>query len=375
MDFSWSEEQRAIQGLARQIFEDHCTPERLAEIERASDGLDRELWSALARANLLGVALPEEFGGSSLGILELCLLLEEAGRALAPLPLWPVLCAAALPIAEFGTPDLRRDTLPRIASGELLLSAALSEVGGADSATPRTAAQPEGTRWRLDGEKVCVPAAHAAERILVPARTDAGVDGVRVGVILVDAHAAGAKLEPQTATNREPQFRLVLSGAEVAADAVLGDPREGAGMVRWIEERALVALCALQLGVAQEALRRTAEYTSSRRQFGRPLASFQGVALRAADAYIDIEAMRSTLWQAAWRLSAGLPASRQIAAAKWWACVGGQRVVHTAQHLHGGIGADVSYPIHRYFLWAKQLELTLGGAPQHLAHLGQLLAS
>jgi alkylation response protein AidB-like acyl-CoA dehydrogenase len=141
-----------------------------------------------------------------------------------------------------------------------------------------------------------------------------------------------------------------------------------------MRSRALVALCALQVGVAEEAVRMTAAYTTERKQFDRPLATFQGVALRAADAYIDTEAMRVTMWQAAWRLSAGLDATREVALAKWWAGEGGHRVGHAAQHLHGGMGADVSYPIHRYYLWAKQVDLMLGTTGEHLARLGRLLA-
>ena len=144
--------------------------------------------------------------------------------------------------------------------------------------------------------------------------------------------------------------------------------------MRWTVERARVALAATQLGVAQEALRRTAEYTSQRKQFGRPIGSFQGVALRAADAYIDVDCMRSTLWQALWRLDEGQTAAIEVGVAKWWASRGGQRVVHTAQYLHGGIGADIDYPIHRFFLWAKQLDLCLGGVSAQLSKLGALVA-
>ena len=139
-------------------------------------------------------------------------------------------------------------------------------------------------------------------------------------------------------------------------------------------DRALVGLCATQVGVAEGALRMAADYTSERQQFGRPLSTFQGVALKAADAYIDTEAMRVTLWQAAWRLTAGLDATREVMVAKWWAAEGGQRVVHITQHLHGGMGADVDYPVHRYFLWGKQIEDTLGGASAQLARLGRALA-
>ena len=276
----------------------------------------------------------------------------------------------ALPIAEFGSESQKNRWLSAVISGEIFLSAALTEVAAFDPAQPRVTATRDGAGWRLQGEKICVPAGHLAERILVPART--GDDAL--GVFLLDPASTGVSRERQQTTSREAQVRLVLDGARADADDVLGDPQGGASIVRWIEARALVALCALQLGVAQEALRRTAEYTGIRKQFGRAIGAFQGVSLRAADAYIDVEAMRSTLWQAAWRLDSGLPAAVEVAVAKWWASRGGQRVVHTAQHLHGGIGADIDYPIHRYFLWSKQLDLTLGGAAPQLARLGRLVA-
>jgi alkylation response protein AidB-like acyl-CoA dehydrogenase len=248
-----------------------------------------------------------------------------------------------------------------VADEGAVLTAALVEYASSDPAQPRTRAKRDGDGWRIDGEKHCVPAAQLARAILVPARTAQGV-----GVFLVEPSASGVLLEPQIATHREPEWRLQLSG--VPAVDVLGAP--GAEIAAWIAERASLALAAIQVGVAEEATRRTARYISERKQFGKPIGTFQGAALRAADAWIDVEAMRGVLLQAAWRVSAGRPATAEIAAAKWWAATAGLRVVHTAQHLHGGIGSDVEYPIHRYFLWAKQNELLLGGAHQQLARLG-----
>jgi alkylation response protein AidB-like acyl-CoA dehydrogenase len=138
-------------------------------------------------------------------------------------------------------------------------------------------------------------------------------------------------------------------------------------------QRAVLGLCALQVGVVERALRLTAEYTSKREQFGKPLATFQAVGQRAADAYIDVEAIRWTTWQAAWRLGAGEPAAPEIAIAKFWAAEAGHRVVYAAQHLHGGIGLDLDYPLHRYFLWSKQIELSLGSATRQLERLAMLL--
>lgn len=371
MDFTFSEEQQAIRDLARQILSQRTSDDRSKELDFGSSWFDAELWKELAEANLTALCLPEAAGGSGFGILEACLVLEEVGRHLAHVPLLPTLLLGGAPIAEFGTTEQRKRWLDPVAGSGAVITAALEEAAPDGAWKPRTRAEKDGPNWRLEGEKVCVPAAELAGCILLPARTHSG----EVGVFLLDPSAPGVTLERQITTNREPHGRLVLEGAAVPGEAMLGDLANGASILEWIVERALLGLCATQVGVAEEALRRTAEYTGERKQFDRPLAAFQGVAMRAADAFIDVECMRATLYQAAWRVSAGLPAAREIAVAKWWACRGGQRVVHTAQHLHGGIGSDVDYPIHRFFLWAKQLELALGGASHHLSRLGEMIVA
>ncbi len=370
MDFSFSEDQQALSDLALQIVGDHATHERLKQIEADADWFDRQLWGELARANLLGVALPADCGGSDLGMVELCLLLQAVGRHCAPIPAWPTLVLGALPIAQFGTPRQRQQFLPEVARGDLILTAALADTGSEDPFEPTVTARRDGTRWRLDGIKMCVPAAHLAARILVPART--AVDAV--GVFLLDPNAAGVERERQQTTEGEPQFLLRLSGAAVGPDAVVGDPAAGRHLLKWLVERAVVGLCAMEVGVVERALRMTAEYTSTREQFGKPIAKFQAVAQRAADAFIDVEAIRWTTWEAIWRLAQGLSAEDEIAIAKFWVGEGGHRVVYAAQHLHGGIGVDLDYPLHRSYLWSKQIELTLGPATQHLARLGAALA-
>lgn len=371
MDFAFTEEQEAIRDLARQIFGDHADHERLAALERSDDRIDDALWGELAKANLLGIAVPEEHGGSGMGLMEVALLLEEQGRAASPVPLLATLVLGAMPLARFGTDAQQRAWLPGLATGDVVLTAALEEAAAVDLRRPRVTARADGDAFVLDGEKVCVPAAQRAARILVSARTGAET----LGVFLVDPQQAGVSLERSETTNHEGQAHVALDGVRVDAEGVLGDPNDGAAIVAWIEERALAALCALQVGVTSEALRRTAEYTTIRKQFEKPIGSFQGVSLRAADAYIDLEAMRSTLWQAVWKLDDGQPAAVDVRVAKWWACRGGGRIVHTAQHLHGGIGADVDYPIHRFFVWAKQIDMTLGSAAPQLARLGELLAA
>jgi alkylation response protein AidB-like acyl-CoA dehydrogenase len=369
MDFSFTEEQEALRQLARTIFDDHCGHERLKAVEATPEWFDRTLWSALATANLLGTALPEDVGGSGLGFFELCILLEELGRAVAPVPLWPTLVLGALPVDAFGSAAQRTRLLPGVVAGDTILSAALVENGSDFPGSIATTATRDGSAWRLDGSKTCVPAAHLAARMLVPARS-----GSTVSVFLVDPHAAGVRLERQLTTNGEPQFDVTLAGARVAADDVLGDPAGGGAIVDWICQRAVTGLCAIATGVTDRALRMTAEYTTNRKQFGKPLATFQAVAQRAADAFIWVEGIRWTMWQAAWRLGAGQPATEDIAVAKYWAGEGGHFTTYAAQHLHGGIGLDNDYPLHRYFLWSKQIELSLGAPVQHLARLGAAMA-
>jgi hypothetical protein len=370
MDFSLSEEQQDIQNLARKILEDLSTHERLVKIEASDEGIDRELWRELAGANLLGVGLPEAFGGSELGFAASCVLLQEIGRAVAAVPAIPTLVAGALPVAAFGSDAQKRALLPGVVSGEILLSAALQEAGSDDPTRPTTTASPHDGGWRLEGSKECVPAAHVAARVLVPARTPDG----KVGVFLVATDAEGVALAEQKTTNRERHFELRLEDAPVSRADLLGDLDRGVEILRWVAARTLAACCALQLGVSEKALQMTAEYTRTREQFDRPVGSFQAVHQRAGDAFIDLEAMRLTTWQAVWQLSYGRDANDALAVAKYWAAEGGQRLGYACQHLHGGIGIDVDYPLHRYYLWAKQLELTLGSAPVQLARIGARLA-
>jgi hypothetical protein len=367
MDFGFSEEQEAIRELAQRIVGEHATHERLKVVEREADWFDRELWAKLAEARLLGIAIPEAHGGGGLGLIELCLLLEAVGHAAAPVPVWPTLVLGALPVAAFGSRAQREALLPSVAAGDAVLTAALVEPGSEDPHQASTTARRDGGRWRLDGAKTAVPAAHLATRILVPARTGPG----RVGLFLVDPDHSGVERARQDTTSGEPQFHVSFAGA---SGEPLGDPEAGDALVTWLVERALVGLCAVQAGVVEAALRTTARYTATREQFGKPIATFQAVAQRAADAYIDVEAIRWTMWQAAWRLAADLPAADEVAVAKFWAADGGHRVTYAAQHLHGGIGLDLDYPVHRYFVWSKQIELALGGATPQLVRLGNALA-
>ena len=370
MDFALDETQKAVSDLAKKIFLQRLTPDVLKKIDADETRFHRPLWGELARAGLLGTAIPDRDGGSGHDFLALLALFEQVGAAVAPLPVFPTLALGALPIAEFGSPELRARILPKVATGDVILTAALTEAGSDDPSRPSVAAVREKDVWLLSGTKICVPAAHLAERILVPARTA----DESAGVFLVDPRAPGVTVERQITTTGDPLGEIVLRGVRVNDGDVLGGPERGRDVLGWLVPRATVALCAMELGVVDRALRMTAEYTAQRRQFDRPIATFQAVAQRAADAYIDVEAIRVATWHAAYRLSAGLAAAEAVSIAKYFSCEAGHRVVYAAQHLHGGIGFDLDYPLHRYYLWSKQIELTLGSAVTHLGRLGAELA-
>lgn len=371
MDFTPTEDQQALVGLAREILGDRATTKRLAELEQAGDWLDHDLWSRLAAAGVAGAPLREDVGGGGMGFTELALLLEQVGAHVAPVPLLETVLCAALPIDAFGSPEQRERDLPDVAAGRALLAAALVESGRDDPRRPLTAATPDGDGYRVSGTKTAVPFAGQARRLLVPASL---ADG-QVVLVLVEPGAAGVVVRPQTATNGQPQGEVELTDVAVTAADVLAGPERGAEVLDWLLDRALVGIAATALGVSGRALSMSAEYTTSRVQFGRPIATFQAVGHRLADAYVDVEAMRLTTLQAVWLLDTGLDARTEAAVAKWWAAEGGHRVAHAAQHVHGGVGVDVEYPLSRYFRWSKQLELTLGGATAHLLRLGAHLAA
>lgn len=371
MDFQFSDDQHAIRELAHQIFSDRATDEFLLAFSRGDATYDDTLWQTLAEQGLLGIAVPEETGGSGLGLIELCLVLEEQGRHVAPVPLYASLVLGGLPLAAFGTAGQQQQYLAPMAAGSLKLSAAIAEVGMNPALAGQVSAKREGDGWVLSGSRAVIPDGAVADYILVPAVDDSGAETF----FIVPTGASGVTLTPvEIGLSGQRAANLTLAKVALPAEAVLGEPGQGAAILAWLLERANIGHCAMQVGVTEEAMKRTAAYVSERKQFGVPLGSFQALAMRMADSYIDVEAIRSTYWLALWRLSEGRDARAEVHAAKWWACDAAHRVVSTSQHLHGGMGADVEYPIHRFFLMAKLISYSLGNASQQLEKLGRLLA-
>jgi alkylation response protein AidB-like acyl-CoA dehydrogenase len=362
MDLTFTDDQRAITELAASVFGGEVTAERIARAE-ASTTIDTDLLATLAATGLLGIGLPEDHGGTGGGTVELCCVLEQQGRAVAPVPLAHSLSAAAVLAAHADT-ALAERWVPAVIEGSAVLTAAVDVAGRISPLAAHLG--PDG--WVVDGVAFTVPAAPAAAAALIAARVDGAADE---RLFLVEIGGDAVAVEAVRTTNRLAHGHLTFSGAPATP---IGDGPEALHRLR---ATLRVALAALALGVTEEALARAAVYTSQRQQFGQPLSSFQSTAHRAADCYIDVEAMRGTLWQAAWLLDQPADADAETAAlvAAWWAADGGARVVQSVQHLHGGLGADTDYPIHRYFLWGSQLATDLGGASALLSQLGAAIAS
>lgn len=357
MDFALTEELQAVADLVDRVLREHGDPARLRDLE-ASDPFDAAAWRALAETGLLGVAVPEAHGGAGLGWLAAHLLCEAAGRHVAHVPLGGTV-TAAVALARAGDPT---GVLPRVLTGDAVVSLALQDVG-APLESPATVARVEDGDLRLHGRKVVVPWANRAQHLLVSATPDGGGEPF---VAVVDA--TEVQVSPQRLSSDVPHGAVTLAGARATR---LG----GAGTLRWVLDRAVAALASEQSGMLDAAVRLAAAHTSEREQFGRPIATFQAVSQRVASAFVDSECARLTALQAAWRLHEGLPATDEVAVAKWWAAEAGHRVLHAVQHVHGGVGVDREYPLHRYLLRTKQLEFALGSAADQLGRLGAALAA
>ncbi|MGW0534726.1 acyl-CoA dehydrogenase family protein [Streptomyces sp. NPDC003032] len=358
MDFTPTEEQAAARDLAREIFGDLATPERLAA---AGTGSDAELWKALCAAGLPGAV-------EDIGLLGLVLLLEEQGRTTAQVPFAASCVYGLLAVAAHGTEEQRGRLLPALRQGTVVATGAFPARSGVEVATPREpggehggvlggalAGEPDGV---LRGIVPWVPWLRDATHVLVAA-ADRSLWMVSV---------AGARVESVELTAPWSAGRLVL-------DRTPGERIGGAEAYEDVRASARTAFAGLQAGVCAGSLARAVAHTNEREQFGRPLAAKQAVQLRAADAHMDTEAIRVTAYEAAWRRDKGLPYGTHALTAAWWASEAGKRVVHAGQHLHGGMGADLDHPVHRHFLWGRQLDAYLGCGSEVLEELGGLLAT
>jgi alkylation response protein AidB-like acyl-CoA dehydrogenase len=372
VDFELDEEQRALRDLATQVLDREASPERLAQ---HAGTYDAGTWKALAQAGLLGACLPAAVGGAGRGAVELAVVLREIGAYVAPVPAYASLALGAMTVAAHGTPAQQRELLTPLAEGDAVLTGAVREpgaAGGPAAAEVRATARRTPDGYLLEGVKTFVPYAAEAARILVPARIDGRAGDEGVGVFLVEP--AAVRTSPHPASTGEPMSRVALDGVRVGGDALLG-----AGAWTTLRRYACGGAVATVSGVVDRALALTTEHVKTREQFGRVLAEFQAVTMRIGDVYIAKRALDVAMWAAVWRLARPAPDSydpdEALAIAAYNACGPAVEALYACQHLHGGIGLDVTYPLHRYFAWGKHYGHLLGGAEAQLEAIGDLLTA
>ncbi len=366
MDFSYPDTHIEIKKLAAAILTDMATVEHLRAQEKNGPYLDAGIWQQLIASGIHTAALPDSLDGMGMDYMAAALVAECIGQSVASIPYIPCIISTALPLLAHSSDTAVEKLLRAVAAGEQLITAALIEPGNENPFMPASNVAQNAGGWRISGSKHCVPYASESQQVLLFARS-AG----QLWAGLVNPHADGCSLTAQHVTTEEPQYKLVMENA-VAHGVCVGTAAET--LLQAVVAMTTVAYCSMAIGVAEKMTRISADYTSQREQFGVPVATFQAVSHRLASCYIDTECLRIMTQRAASDISEGLYDSDAILMAKVWCGDVMHRVSQAAQHVHGGTGIDRDYPLFRYCLWAKYLELALGNSRIHLSNLADRLA-
>jgi alkylation response protein AidB-like acyl-CoA dehydrogenase len=353
MDLDLSAEQELLRETVRGVCARHADLAVVRQMEDDPVGYPPAFWSQLGELGLLGMTIPEEYGGSGMSTIDAAVVYQELGRALAPSPHFVsnVVSAGAI---QRGSDAVRDQWLPALADGTAIVTPAwLEPSGGYGPAGITLRAERDGDRWRLDGVKRHVQYAGAASRLLVLARTDAGVT-----LFLVDPSAAGVTLTQQMTVASDTQYRVDLSGVHAANADIVGEPGRGWAIWDQVMHDSIILLAAQAVGGARFTLEITAQYSKDRRQFDKPLAAFQSLSHYMADAVTRIDGAETLVWEAAWAKSMGRNIDRLAPMSKLFACKTFRDVTAMAQQIFGGVGFTVDYDVQLYFRRAKQLQLS-----------------
>jgi alkylation response protein AidB-like acyl-CoA dehydrogenase len=364
MKASLSEEQEMLRTSARDFLTDKLPKSAVKAMEQSEEGYSPQLWKEIAGLGWVGLALPEKYGGAGMTFLDLAILLEEMGRACLPGPFFSTVVLGGFPILDAGSEAQKEEYLPKIASGEIIFTLALTEPNARyDAAAITLKAVADGDSYTLNGTKLFVPDAHIANYMLVAARTSEGAkpEG-SITLFIVDAKNPGVSTTVLKTIARDKLCEVVFNKVKVPKENILGQLNRGWSVVQRIMERAAVAKCCEMVGVMQGAMDMTVNYAKERKQFGRPIGSFQVIQHYCADMLADVEGTRLSAYQAAWMMSEGMPGTEQVAVAKAWAGQASQRVFALAHQIHGAIGVTIDHDLHYYTRRAKAAEPTFGDA-------------
>lgn len=375
MDLALNETQQMLKTSARELLSRECPYSLVRDMEEDARGYSDELWRRMVDLGWLGLAIPAEYGGAEGDFLDLAALLEEMGRALVPGPFFSTVVLGGLTILDAAGDDMKRDLLPRIAGGQLLMTLAITEKGGTyESQEIEVQARREGEEYVIEGTKLFVPDAHVADFIIVAARTASGSNPKEgITLLLVPGTADGVSVTPHRTLASDKQCEVVFHGVRVPYSAVVGEIDGGWPPLERALQRAAAAKCVEMMGGAEAVLEMTVEYLKQRVQFGRPVGTFQGVQHHCANMAIDVEGSRYVAYQAAWKVSEGLPAAREVSMAKAWVSDAYLRVCSLAHQCHGAIGFTQEHDLQLYTRRARVQEQAYGDARFHRRLLAQTL--
>ena len=366
MNLEFSEEQEMLRKFARGFMTDKCPKEYVREMEEDEKGYSSDVWKEMAELGWMGLVFPERYGGGGMDFFDLTVLLEEMGRACMPGPFFSTVVLGGMTILDVGSEEQKRELLPQIAQGKLILSLALTEPDG--TYTPAgisVKAIADGGDYIINGTKLFVSDANVANYLICVARAKAGTSDDGITLFLVDANSSGITHTALQTIASDKQAEVVFQDVRVPKKNILGELDKGWAEAEKILDRGTIGKCAEMVGGAQQALEMTVEYAKEREQFGRPIGSFQAVQHHCANMVTDVEGSKFITYRAASMLSEGLPCTQEIAMAKTWVSEAYRRVVTLGHQVHGAIGFTKDHDMQLYFRRAKAAELAFGDADFH----------
>ena len=375
MDLDLTKEQKILKRSAQDFLKKECPPSLIREMKEDERGYPKALWDQMVELGWTGVMIPEKYGGIGGSYLDLCILLEAMGAVCCPGPFFSTVVLGGLTLLSAGSDEQKEKLLPKLADGDLIFALAATEPGiWYDLSQIKMEAALDQDEYVLDGTKLFVDNGPIADYFICAARTDSEAGSpAGLTLLLVDAKSPGIECLPAETLGYERQCELVFDRVRVSDANVLGEVGQAYGILQHLQEQAAVAKCAELVGCIQTAFDMTVKYAKDRKQFGRPIGSFQAVQHHCANMVVDVDGSRFMTYQAAWKISEGLPAGREAAMAKAWTSDASRRVTSLAHQIHGAISFTEEYDVHLFYRRAKAGELAFGDSEYHLEKVAQTL--
>ncbi|MBW1641538.1 MAG: acyl-CoA/acyl-ACP dehydrogenase [Deltaproteobacteria bacterium] len=375
MDLEFTKEQKILKSSARDFLKKECPSSVMREMKEDEKGYPEALWAKMADLGWLGVMVPEAYDGIGGNFMDLAIILEAMGEACCPGPFFSTVVLGGLAILDAGSEEQKKLLLPKLANGDLILTLALSEPGAwYGTSVINVQAVADKDEYVINGTKLFVENAHIADYILCAARTDkGGSPDEGITLFLVDGKSKGITCTVLDTLAYDKQCEVVFDNVRVPADNIIGENGKAFSVLENLQEKAAVGKCAEMVGCIQTAFDMTVAYAKDRKQFGRPIGSFQAIQHHCANMVIDVDGARFITYQAAWKIAEGLPVSMEASMAKAWTSDASRRVTFLGHQIHGAISFCEEHDMHLYYRKAKAAEVAFGDGDYHLEKVAQQL--